>query len=567
MNRTRLLQLATASLLLPTVLLLTSCSEEAPAPERNPVLFLGVDGATWDVIDPMIERGELPNFAALKKRGAWGDLITVGPQVSPVVWTTFATGQFGRRHGILDFVFPYTPGPKKPVESTIRQEPAIWNIASEAGRSVGVVGYFASHPAEAVNGVMVTDRAFQRLEGSVYPADWIEPLTDRLKPYYKYKHQKELWKRFFPWDYDPKSEELEDPKYAEANLMVAKRVDNNIVYSYYLQEVTNALLEQQQHDLFITYFRNPDYTAHSLWWYYDDSEYDTKPDPFTQSLLADVLPESYRYVDDVLGDILERIPANTNIVIVSDHGGGSATGRYTVKREQHKLLTGNHRPDGVFLAAGPDISPGQVRGMTIMEIFPMVMALLDLPLADDIPGKLDHRPFRDGFFDDHPVQTVPSYGNRKAEPAVDVAIDDEAQKETLNSLQGLGYIGEGFEFGDRDLSETSFWDADSQLVMFSVTGELVYWVLREDVDVAIEVLELAWERRPDVARILRQRTEVEFEVVAERFEPGFLPEDALQRFLDRAEVLQQQHQFDDVEAPEAIEDVQSIEPKQAGDDQ
>ena len=515
-------------------LLMAGCARE---PETNPVVVIGIDGATWDVIEPMIANGELPNLAKLRARGAWGRLITVGPQVSPVVWTTFATGHFGRRHGILDFVYPYTPGPKRPVESTQRQVPAIWNVASDHGKSVGVVGYFASHPSEPINGVMVTDRAYQRLSDGVYPPEKLVEILPELDQMSRSKYQKPIWRRFLPWEYDPHAQIAEDSPYYEANLMVAERVDRNIVYSEYLRRVTNYLLEQDAYDLFITYFRGPDVMGHSLWWYYDDSEYDQKPDPFTKSLLENGLPESYRFVDDVIGDILERVPDNTNIVLVSDHGSGSATGRYTVKRKRHKLLTGNHRPDGIFLAAGPDIQPGRIEGLTIIEIFPFLAALSDLPISDELPGTLDFRPFRHGFFKDHPLQTTKSYPPRSQQSDAG-QISEFDQQEVVQSLKGLGYVGDGFELGQREGGEyQDFWNAEQQHVMFQITGELVYWVIKEQVDVAIQILNLTWQHRPDVARSLINRARTEFAVIGERFEDGFLPTAALDDFLARAKLI------------------------------
>ena len=101
---------------------------------RAKVVFVGIDGATWDVIDPMIERGELPNFAKLAARGRRTRLIALPPLSSPIVWTTMATGTFPRSHGILGFTFPFGPSPKaRPVDSSMRRDPAIWNIATAFG--------------------------------------------------------------------------------------------------------------------------------------------------------------------------------------------------------------------------------------------------------------------------------------------------------------------------------------------------------------------------------------------------------------------------------------------------
>jgi predicted AlkP superfamily phosphohydrolase/phosphomutase len=89
------------------------------------VIVVGIDGAERDVIEPMIEAGELPNFRRFIEEAAFGHLINPGPQVSPLVWTTFATNHFGRGHGILDFVYPLSDVDRKqPVDSTLRREPA-----------------------------------------------------------------------------------------------------------------------------------------------------------------------------------------------------------------------------------------------------------------------------------------------------------------------------------------------------------------------------------------------------------------------------------------------------------
>ena len=147
----------------------------------RPLVVFCVDGATWDVIDPMIDRGELPNFRKLVETGVRGDLVSIPPVASPLVWTTVATGRFARHHNILDHVFPYTPGAKRRVSSLQRRVPALWNIASHHSRSVAIVGYYATHPVEEVRGAMVSDRAGKGLAGGIYPAKLEAELLPELQ--------------------------------------------------------------------------------------------------------------------------------------------------------------------------------------------------------------------------------------------------------------------------------------------------------------------------------------------------------------------------------------------------
>src|SRR5262249_14376944 len=87
-------------------------------------------------------------------------LKSVMPILSPIVWTTVATGVSPDVHRVLDFqeVDPAS-GQKLPISGRSRAVPAIWNVASASGRTVGVVGWWATHPAEEVSGFFVSDRA------------------------------------------------------------------------------------------------------------------------------------------------------------------------------------------------------------------------------------------------------------------------------------------------------------------------------------------------------------------------------------------------------------------------
>ena len=135
---------------------------EGPVPSAaafGPVWLVGIDGITWDLLQPMIERSELPNFAALSNEGARGVLLSEEPTISPALWATIATGMPRFEHGVVNFLVKL-PGSYDVVESgpPDRRAPAIWELAGGAGLRSTVINWFGSFPAEAI-------RRLLRLQG------------------------------------------------------------------------------------------------------------------------------------------------------------------------------------------------------------------------------------------------------------------------------------------------------------------------------------------------------------------------------------------------------------------
>jgi tetratricopeptide (TPR) repeat protein len=137
----------------------------APAPKPR-VIFVGLDGADWQLLDRLAADGTMPNLAALARDGARGPLLTQHPPLSPLVWTTMMTGVSPLRHRILDFT-RYNPvtRQREPITSDERAVPAIWNMVSSQGRRVDVVGLWATDPPEKVNGTIISDREIVRRGG------------------------------------------------------------------------------------------------------------------------------------------------------------------------------------------------------------------------------------------------------------------------------------------------------------------------------------------------------------------------------------------------------------------
>src|SRR5262245_58970501 len=141
---------------------------EIPPPTGDRVVLIGIDGATWDVIRPLMKAGDLPNLRGLVERGWSGVLHSMEPMVSPALWTTIASGHVPAEHGILGFLAPTQDGGEAPVTSNLRRVETLWTIATRAGRTVNVIGWFVTWPAEPINGIMVSDRVGPQKESDPF---------------------------------------------------------------------------------------------------------------------------------------------------------------------------------------------------------------------------------------------------------------------------------------------------------------------------------------------------------------------------------------------------------------
>ncbi len=137
-----------------------SAAKPTPAAPRPRVVVVGWDGADWSLLDPLLKEGRLPHLKALLEKGSQARLETYRPRASPLLWTTMATGLTPPEHGVVDFQeFDVATGSSLPISGRSRTGPAIWNVASAKGLTSGVVGWWATWPAEAVKGFFVSDRA------------------------------------------------------------------------------------------------------------------------------------------------------------------------------------------------------------------------------------------------------------------------------------------------------------------------------------------------------------------------------------------------------------------------
>lgn len=161
-----------------------------PEAAAKRVLLIGWDAADWNFLTPLLDDGKMPNLQRLIETGTSGRIATLQPVLSPILWTSIATGKRGDRHGVLSFVEPRPDGQGiRPVSSTSRRVKALWNILSQQGRRSAVVDWFASHPAEPIHGAVVSNRFAQAAaapgrppveESAFHPRD-LAPVMERLR--------------------------------------------------------------------------------------------------------------------------------------------------------------------------------------------------------------------------------------------------------------------------------------------------------------------------------------------------------------------------------------------------
>jgi len=158
------------------------------------VLLIGWDAADWKAIQPLLDAGKMPSLERFVNAGVMGNIATLNPILSPMLWTSIATGMRPFKHGIHGFTEPdpHTGG-VRPVTNTSRKVKAVWNILNQNGFKSNVIGWWPSHPAEPINGVMVSnhyqrarapiDKPWPMMPGTVHPPELTESIANlRIHP-------------------------------------------------------------------------------------------------------------------------------------------------------------------------------------------------------------------------------------------------------------------------------------------------------------------------------------------------------------------------------------------------
>ena len=420
----------------------------ARARSTSRVLLVGVDGADPDILGRLIAEGRLPNFTRLKTTGASGRLRSREPLLSPILWTTIATGRKAQDHGILDFVEVSSDGKLIPITSTRRRVPALWNILDHAGKSTGVVGWYATYPAEHVRGFLVSDHlGFHQVKsaragpGSTYP----ENLADELRVRFgEVAAKTEVTRARFV---EPGATPSPDGMRRLARLAEIHATTE------LFRRVTRYLGEQRRLDLLAVYFELIDACGHLFMEDAPPQRPGILPEDFRA--FSKTVDRCYDYQDEVLGELLGGADAGTVTLVLSDHGFKSGDSRpVTSGRADTGLAPLWHKLSGVILAAGPRVRRGAtIEGATILDVAPTILSLLNVPLSRELPGVPLKQAFEPGSWRE--VKAVDHYPFATATPPREATARDEDTDERIERLRALGYLGDSANRGHDEEGRTA----------------------------------------------------------------------------------------------------------------
>ena len=265
--------------------------EERP---KGRVFVLGYDGATYDLIGPWLEQGRLPNLRSFMDSGAYGTLNSVIPPMSPPAWACAITGVNPGKHAMYDW-YRRLPNSRALVSETSKslRAKAVWTLLSEAGRPVGVINVPLTDPPSAVNGFMISGMPHTKPTGYTYPPE-LEAglegyLTDNMGDHLDEHNAEELLDKFMR-------------TYRER------------------LKVTLRLMQERPWDLFWVVFTATDRIQHYYWKFMDENHPDYDPD--APQSLKDAILNLWLEIDKGTGSILEAMPEDATVIVMSDHGFG-----------------------------------------------------------------------------------------------------------------------------------------------------------------------------------------------------------------------------------------------------
>ncbi len=401
------------------------------------VLLVGWDAADWKVIHPLMDAGKMPTVKRLVEGGSMANLATLHPVLSPMLWTSIATGKRPFKHGIHGFTEPTPDGHAiQPITNLSRNTKAIWNILTQQGFSSHVVGWWPSHPAEPIRGAMVSNH-FQRAvgppseawplpAGAVHPVRLGETLAAlRLNP------NELLAEHILP--FIPRAAEIdqkEDRRLASCAKILAECTTVHAAATW--------LMKHEPWDFMAVYYDAIDHFCHGFMRYHPPRQEHVPEAEF--ELYKGVVEAGYRYHDMMLNTLLQMAGPDVTVMLISDHGFHPDHLRPRVIPAEPAGPALEHRDFGIFVIHGPDIKADTLlHGLNLLDIVPTLLTVFGLPIGADMDGQA----ILEAFETCPKITTIASWDEVAGEAGLhpqDLQLNPVEAQEAVQQLVALGYI-------------------------------------------------------------------------------------------------------------------------------
>ena len=410
---------------------------------QRKVLLVGWDAADWKIIQPLLDRGQMPVLERLVDGGVMGNLASIRPMLSPMLWNSIATGKRPYKHGVHGFTeVDAELGRPVPVSSATRRCQAVWDILNANGFKTHVVGWFATHPAPPLGGACVSDcfgvsapdpgqpwpLAAART-GTVFPDRLAVPLAEA---------------RVRPEEIDAQVLRLFVPDATRVNQRYDKRLHElciRLAECYSIHGAATYLLEHEPWDFAAIYHRSIDWLCHDFMRFHPPRMAGVNEEEF--QLYHRVVEGAYRLHDALLGRLLTLAGEDATVLVVSDHGFHSDHLRLAKTPAVTAGIAEWHRPLGVFAARGPALRRDELlHGTSLLDVTPTILTLFGLPTGRDMDGRV----LAEAFAQPPTLNVIetwePPGGHREdpAPPGSRTGAGDEGRRSIVQQFVDLGYI-------------------------------------------------------------------------------------------------------------------------------
>lgn len=268
--------------------------------DKRKVLIIGIDGGTWTILRSAMDEGYMPNLKGLVESGASGILVSTMPAITPAAWGSFQTGVNCGKNGVFDFAYWDKSENKAHYVSSSTLQTTLWEMASDAGKRVGILNVPMTYPPRKINGCMVTGILTPSLESEcTYPPELKEQLLQTVPGYHIFNLQNAG---------DGSPHENFQGFIAQMHDIVDNRA-----------KAAKFLIDKEDFDLFMVHFQTTDIVQHAMWGYMDENS------PLYDSYKREyIFKNFYKYLDAKIKEVREVFAGKAGddflTLIVSDHG-------------------------------------------------------------------------------------------------------------------------------------------------------------------------------------------------------------------------------------------------------